>query len=267
MRTIKELMDLRGRVAVITGGAGHIGFAIGESLAELGANVVVLDLNLENCEQVSQQLGKQFKVETLALSIDLANEDELKSIPGKVLDRFGRLDVLVNCAAMVGTSALTGWAVPFSQQSSESWNLALNINLTAPFILTQACSESLARSGHGTVINVGSIYGITGPNWNLYEGTSMANPAAYGASKGGLLQLTRYLATAMAPDVRVNMLTPGGVYRNQPEIFVERYTTGTPLRRMAVEEDFKGAAAYLASDLSAYVTGQNLIVDGGWTTW
>jgi NAD(P)-dependent dehydrogenase (short-subunit alcohol dehydrogenase family) len=95
----------------------------------------------------------------------------------------------------------------------------------------------------------------------------MANPAAYGASKGGLLQLTRYLATTLAPTVRVNMLTPGGVFRNQPEIFVERYIANTPLRRMASEEDFKGSAAYLASDLSTYVTGQNLIVDGGWTTW
>jgi NAD(P)-dependent dehydrogenase (short-subunit alcohol dehydrogenase family) len=267
MRTLKELMNLRGRTALITGGAGHIGVALGEALAELGANIVVLDMSPEECKKTSQHLKAQFEVDTLALDINLADEKEVRLIPQIVLDHFGQLDILVNCAAMVGTSALTGWAVPFSQQSSESWNLALDINLTAPFILTQACAEALSKSGHGAVINVGSIYGIVGPNWNLYENTNMANPAAYGASKGGLLQLTRYLATALAPAVRVNMLTPGGVFRNQPETFVERYTASTPLRRMAVEEDFKGAAAYLASDLSAYITGQNLIVDGGWTVW
>lgn len=267
MKTLKELMDLHGRAALITGGGGHIGFAIGETLAELGANIAVLDLNLDDCQHACKELNARFGVETFTLAINLANENEIRSVPQKMLDRFGRLDILVNCAALVGTSALQGWAVPFMQQSSASWKLALDINLTAPFFLTQVCAEALGGSKHGSVINVGSIYGVVGPNWNLYAGTTMANPAAYGASKGGLLQLTRYLATVMAPDVRVNMLTPGGVFRNQPEIFVERFKTNTPLRRMAVEEDFKGAAAYLASDLSAYVTGQNLVVDGGWTIW
>jgi len=117
------------------------------------------------------------------------------------------------------------------------------------------------------VILVSSIYGMVAPDWSLYRDTTMANPAAYGASKGGLIQLARYLATLMAPAVRVNALTPGGAWRGQPDPFHERYKARTPLRRMATEEDFKGAAAYLASDLSAYVTGQNLIVDGGWTAW
>jgi NAD(P)-dependent dehydrogenase (short-subunit alcohol dehydrogenase family) len=267
MKTLKELMDLHGRVALITGGAGHIGVAIAEALAELGANIVIVDLNQSDCERTCQQLKTQFSIETLALGINLANENEIRALPNSIFERLGQLDILVNCAALVGTSSLMGWAVPFAQQGSEAWQLALDINLTAPFILTQACAESLNASGHGTVINVGSIYGMVAPNWNLYAGTNMANPAAYGASKGGLLQLTRYLSTVMAPNVRVNMLTPGGVFRNQPDIFVERYVAGTPLHRLASEEDFKGAAAYLASDLSIYVTGQNLIVDGGWTTW
>ncbi len=112
-----------------------------------------------------------------------------------------------------------------------------------------------------------SIYGMVGPDFSLYAGTSMGNPAAYAASKGGLLQLTRYLATALAPRVRVNAITPGGIVRGQPPAFIERYVAKTPLGRMATEEDFKGAIAYLASDLSRYVTGQNLVVDGGWTAW
>jgi NAD(P)-dependent dehydrogenase (short-subunit alcohol dehydrogenase family) len=143
----------------------------------------------------------------------------------------------------------------------------LEVNVTAPFILAQTCAEALSASGHGSVINILSIYGLVGPDFSLYEGTPLGNPAAYGASKGGLLQLTRYLATALAPAIRVNAITPGGVFRDQAQSFRKRYVDRTPLGRMATEEDFKGAVAYLASDLSKYVTGSNLVVDGGWTAW
>jgi NAD(P)-dependent dehydrogenase (short-subunit alcohol dehydrogenase family) len=184
-----------------------------------------------------------------------------------IIDHLGSLDILVNNAAFVGTSRLEGWTVPFLEQLPATWRSALDINLTAPFILTQSCVPLLRDSGHGSIINVGSIYGMVGPNLSLYRDTDMGNPAAYAASKGGLLQLTRWLATVLAPHIRVNALTPGGIARNQPPAFVERYETLTPLARMATEEDFKGAIAFLASDLSAYVTGQNLVVDGGWTAW
>ena len=267
LATLSELMDLHGRVALITGGAGHIGYAIGEALAELGACLAVLDMTAEGCRIACTRLEERFEVQTLPLPIDLADVDGVGAVPPQVLDHFGRLDILVNGAALVGTSALPGWAVPFAEQSIQAWQMALDVNLTAPFALAQACSEALRASGHGSLINVGSIYGMVAPNWSIYAGTPLANPAAYGASKGGLLQLTRYLATALAPEVRVNMITPGGVFRNQPDVFVKRYEASTPMRRMATEEDFKGIAAYLASDLSAYVTGQNFIVDGGWTIW
>jgi NAD(P)-dependent dehydrogenase (short-subunit alcohol dehydrogenase family) len=141
------------------------------------------------------------------------------------------------------------------------------VNLTAPFFLVQACAKALARSGHGSVINIGSTYGIVGPDMRLYQGTTMGNPAAYAATKGGLMQVTRWLATVMAPKVRVNAVSYGGMKRGQPAAFQRRYVARTPLRRMATEEDAKGAVAFLASDMSAYVTGHNLIVDGGWTAW
>jgi NAD(P)-dependent dehydrogenase (short-subunit alcohol dehydrogenase family) len=125
----------------------------------------------------------------------------------------------------------------------------------------------MKRSDGASIINVASIYGIVAPDYSLYGGTTMGNPAAYAASKGGLLQLTRWLATTLAPDVRVNAITPGGVFRNQNPDFVKRYEAKTPLGRMARESDFAGAVAYLASDMSGYVTGQNLVVDGGWSVW
>lgn len=267
MRSIEELMDLKGRVALVTGGGGHLGAAICETLAELGAANVVLDVSVGACSSVAAGIHERYGVATLPLALDLSREEELRSVSEVVLAHFGRLDILVNCAALVGASELPGWSVPFRDQRADTWRLALEVNLTAPFLLVQTCAESLAASGHGSVINIGSIYGIVGPDFRLYEDTGLGNPAAYGATKGGLLQLTRWLATALAPAVRVNAISPGGVWRAQPDVFCDRYIQRTPLQRMAREEDLKGAVAYLASDLSAYVTGQNLAVDGGWTVW
>ena len=167
----------------------------------------------------------------------------------------------------MGTSDLQGWVADFESQSVETWRRALEVNLTAAFDLSKGLSSKLKSGGHGSIINVASIYGINGPDYSLYEGTDMGNPAAYAASKGGLLQLTRWLSTTLAPHIRVNAISPGGIFRNQPPQFVKRYEARTPLGRMATENDIQGAAIYLASDLSAFMTGQNLIVDGGWTTW
>lgn len=177
------------------------------------------------------------------------------------------LDILINNAAFVATSGLDGWTCDFTGQSIDTWRRALEVNITAAFELSQGLVSLLRASGKGSIINVASIYGVNGPDYSLYAGTDMGNPAAYSVSKGGLIQLTRWLATTLAPSVRVNTISPGGVYRNQPQKFVDRYIARTPLRRMAVEEDFKGVTAYLASDLSIYTTGQNLLVDGGWSIW
>lgn len=260
-------MKLDGRVAIVTGGAGNLGSHICETLAELGARVVIIDNNERECINLSNRLHEEYGVDPLLIVTDLAKEALVKAIPGKVLEKFDSIDILVNCAALVGTSLLEGWITPFSQQSADTWRKALEINLTVPFILTQACSEALKKSGHGSVINIGSIYGIIGPDMRIYEETNMGNPAAYAASKGGLLQLTRWLATVMAPDIRVNAITPGGVWHNQPEPFFSKYTYRTPLGRMATAEDIKGAVAYLASDMSSYVTGHNLVLDGGYSIW
>ncbi len=267
MKSLKELMDLTGRVAVITGGAGHVGRAIGEGLAELGASVVPLDLSETRCAEVAGDLRERYRVDCRPLALDLVDEAALRRVPEQVSEWYGRLDVLVHCAALVGTSELKGWATRFPEHQPEAWRRALEVNLTSPFILTQACAPLLAEGGRGSVIHISSIYGMVGPDERLYEGTSMAMPAAYAASKGGLIQFTRYLATVLAPRIRVNTLSLGGIWRQQPEAFTRRYEERTPLRRMGAEQDVKGAAAFLASDLSEYVTGQNLAVDGGWTAW
>ncbi|HKG62184.1 MAG TPA: SDR family oxidoreductase [Pyrinomonadaceae bacterium] len=267
MRTLKQLMDLQNRVALITGGAGHIGRVIGESLSELGASIAVLDIDQTAADTVAGEIAQSYNVKTLPLAVDLNDISAVKSAPEKVLKEFGRLDVLIHSAAYGGDTKFPGWAVPFAEQTTEAWDRALRVNLTSAFALAQAARQPLTDSGHGSILLISSIYGLAGPDMSLYEGTAMANPAGYGASKGGLLQLMRYLATVLAPHVRVNAISPGGVWREQPEQFHDRYSKRTPLGRMATEEDLKGAAAYLASDLSSYVTGHNLVVDGGWTTW
>ncbi|MHB8163404.1 MAG: SDR family oxidoreductase [Methanoregula sp.] len=267
MKSVNELMDLSNRVAVVTGGAGHIGSAICDTFAEKGARIVIIDCNETSCNEKCDQITGDYDVASLSIPMDLTNEKKLREIPKIVQKKFGSMDILVNCAALVGTSSLKGWGVEFQKQDADTWRLALEVNLTVPFILTQVCSKALIQSHHGSVINIGSIYGIQGPDMHLYEGTSMGNPAAYAASKGGLIQLTRWLATVLAPHVRTNAITLGGVYRNQPESFHAAYLKKIPLHRMATEEDIKGAALFLASDMSSYVTGHNLVLDGGFTIW
>lgn len=267
MKSLKSLMDLSGRVALVTGGAGHIGRAMAQALAELGAGIALLDIDEHAATEAAAQIRADYGVPALALGVDLTNDVAVQGVPAAVVQYLGRLDILINNAALVGTSSLKGWGVPFDDQSAETWRLAMDVNLTAPFVLTQASRAALRASGHGVVINIGSIYGMVAPDMSLYAGTALGNPAAYAASKGGLLQLTRWLTTVLAPEIRVNAITIGGVWRNQAAAFQERYTARTPLGRMAAEEDLKGAVAYLASDLSAYVTGHNLVVDGGWTAW
>lgn len=265
MKRLRDLMDLGGRAAVITGGGGHIGLAMAEALAELGASVALVDVG--EAGDKARDLSDRFGTPAIALKADLADEAAMRAVPAQAAEALGGLDILIHSAAFVGTSSLSGWVVPFEQQSVDTWRKALEINLTAVFALTQAALPWLKSKGRGSVIMVSSIYGEVGPDMRLYEGTAMGNPAAYAASKGGMNQLARWLSTVLAPEVRVNTISPGGVARGQPQAFVDRYVARTPLARMATEEDFKGAAAFLASDLSAYVTGQTITVDGGWTAW
>jgi len=258
-----DRLRLDGRVVLVTGGAGHLGRALAAAFVDLGARVALADREPAATEEAAARCGATCSPFVVDLSVD----GEPAGLPGRVLAELGGLDIVVNNAAYVGASDLVGWAVPFAEQSVETWRAALEVNLTAAFAITQAAAPMLAASGHGSVVNLASIYGIVGPDHGLYEGTSMGNPAAYAASKGGLIQLTRWLATSLAPDVRVNAVTPGGIERGQPSRFAERYVARTPLARMATEDDIVGAVTWLAGDLSAYVTGHNLVVDGGWTAW
>lgn len=266
MTHISQLINLRGRRALLTGALGGLGRVMAHTLAELGADLVLVDLPCTDFKELEAELSI-WKVKVTSVWCDIEQESERHALMHSISDDGHGLSILVNNAAFVGTSGLTGWAVPFEQQTLETWRRALEVNLTAVFDFCQGLAPVLRRSPGANIINVSSIYGMLGPDWRLYDDTSMSNPAAYAGSKGGLIQLTRWLATTLAPSVRVNAITPGGVWRNQPETFVRRYETRTPLGRMANPEDFAGPLAFLSTDTARYVTGHNLIVDGGWSAW
>jgi NAD(P)-dependent dehydrogenase (short-subunit alcohol dehydrogenase family) len=261
MRSLASLSQLEGRKALIAGGAGHVGRAAAEALIELGASVALIDRNESVLEYASSLSAKA------AFVCDLADEDELRRTVRSVIERLGGLDILVHSAAYVGTTTSPGWAVPFSEQTVQAWDAAFRVNVTAGFISVQEARAALSASGNGSIVFIGSIYASLAPDFRLYEDTAMANPAGYGSSKGALLQLMRHCSTLLAPQVRVNSISPGGIQRGQPAAFVDRYERKVPLGRMATEEDVKGAIAFLSSDLSAYVTGHDLVLDGGWGVW
>jgi len=267
MKSIQEMMNLEGKRALITGANGYIGRQIAITIAELGGDLVLVDMPGTSYDELLKVIKKSFNVDIDCINCDLEEETSREELIINVTKETKPLNMLINNDAFVGTSDLDGWASDFKDQSVDTWRRALEVNLTSTFHLSKGLATKIKNSKFGSIINIGSTYGVVGPNYSLYEGTEMGNPAAYAASKGGLIQLTRWLSTTLAPEIRVNSISPGGVFRGQSKSFVERYENLTPLKRMATEEDFKGPTAYLSSELSAYVTGQNLLVDGGWTSW
>jgi NAD(P)-dependent dehydrogenase (short-subunit alcohol dehydrogenase family) len=264
MQSIQELSSLKDRRALVTGAAGHLGNVIAETLAEMGADLCLVDKDEIKLNDVAEMINGKYGVSTDIFVCNLEDSKDRSELILRLNESKLPLNILVNNAAFVGTTNLEGWNVPFKDQSLETWRRAHEVNLTAVFHLCQGLHTLLENSLNSSIINISSIYGSSGPDWKIYEGTQLGNPAAYGVSKGGLNQLTRWLSTVMAPNVRVNAVSPGGIYRFQPESFVKNYAERTLLGRMATEVDLKGIIAYLASDLSSYVTGQNISVDGGW---
>jgi NAD(P)-dependent dehydrogenase (short-subunit alcohol dehydrogenase family) len=264
MNTIQELSSLLGRRAMVTGAAGFLGQVIADVLAELGAELILVDLPNSKLLEVKKKLESKWRVVPEVHFCDLEILDQRLNLISSFNQSHSVLDILVNNAALVGTSGLPGWNVELVNQSTESFSRALEVNVIAAFDLSKGFSSALGQTNNGVIINIASIYGTFAPDWNLYKGTNMGNAAAYGVSKAGLIHLTKWLASTLAPSIRVNSISPGGIFRDQPAEFVKRYEEKTLLARMATEDDIRGAVAYLATDMSKYVTGQNLFVDGGW---
>jgi 2-deoxy-D-gluconate 3-dehydrogenase len=274
--TIQDKFDLSGRVAVVTGGAGLLGAEFCRTLAEAGAAVAVVDLNASASQAVADALTKS-GYKALAISTDITKPDSVNALVEKVLSDFGRLDVLVNSAALdpkFDADAMKKGITPgaFEDYPLDQWNAALGVNLTGMFLVTQACVRPIIEQGKkGSIINICSTYGLNGPDQRIYvkAGERVAfKPAYYTVTKAGVMGFTKYLAAYYAEtEIRVNALTPGGVFNNHEDYFVRNYSAKTILGRMAKKDEMNGALLFLASDASSYMTGNNVVVDGGWTAW
>lgn len=261
------VLDLSEKLILVTGAAGNLGSSISQSLLEQGCRLILVDKDKARLNHLAEELPKT-KSSNVYLSLcDLENQEERDRVFGGISTDNPVIDGVVNCAAFVGDSSLEGWSEAFQNQSVETWRRALEVNLTSMFHIMQILLSSLNNSDSASVVNVSSIYGDKGPKWEIYEGTSLGNPAAYAVSKGGLNQLTRWLATTLAPRIRVNAVLAGGIERGQPLSFKNKYTNDVPLGRMAKERDLVGPVLFLLSDLSSYITGEMLRVDGGRSVW
>ena len=274
--TIQEKFDLTGRVAVVTGGVGLLGAEFCRTLAEAGAAVVVVDLNASASQATAVSLTNSgFKA--LAVPTDVTQPEAVNALVERTLAAFGRLDILVNSAALdpkFDPEAVSKGITPgaFEDYPLDLWNSALHVNLTGMFLMTQACVKPMIAQGKkGSIINICSTYGLNGPDQRIYvkEGKRVAfKPVYYTVTKAGVMGFTRYLAAYYADtEIRVNALTPGGVFNNHEDYFVKNYSAKTILGRMARKDEMNCALLFLASDASSYMTGNNVVVDGGWTAW
>jgi len=268
IKNTQDLFRLEGKVAIITGAAGLLGEQHAIALSDFGATVVLTDLNLDVIQERAQAITARTGLPAMAVRGDVTKSTDWEALLRDVLDRFGRVDVLINNAAFTNQSRSANFSAPFTEFPLEDWNQILNVNLTGTFLGCQVVGKQMLEQGRGSIINFASLYGVVSPNHKMYPGTGINQPVAYSVSKSGVLALTRYLAGLWGEKgVRSNCITPGGVYNNHKELFVERFSNLNPMGRMENKEELRGAIVYLASDASTYCNGHNLIVDGGWTIW
>ena len=246
----------KNKFVVITGASGGLGLKISKLFNKLGANLILVDKkNVKKITPINKNTIHYFK-------IDFTSQIQIDELIKNLNVKYKKIDILINNAAYTGSD--NNWIKKFGEQKIEDWHNVFKVSYEATFCLSQGISNKLKKS-NGRVINIGSIFGTSIPNTKNYKGTKMGSPAAYAISKNALLHLTKWLAVNMAPNVNVNMISPGGIKRNQPSSFIKKYNYKVPLNKMCSEEDILGAIIFLSSNLSNYVTGHNLIVDGGYS--
>jgi NAD(P)-dependent dehydrogenase (short-subunit alcohol dehydrogenase family) len=267
--------DLSDRTIIVTGGAGLLGREYGRALVEAGARVVLADIDRSRVEAAAADAA-HVSGEAMGVAVDVTDEASVAQMVRAALSAFGRIDGLVNNAAInpaFDRGRHDGLAATFEDYPLELWNRAMAVNLTGMFLCAREVAPTMLAQRRGVIVNISSTYGLVGPDQRLYQSDSPGaarefKPVTYSVTKSGVLGFTRYLAAYWAgTGIRVNTLTPGGVLNDQPPDFVRRYAERTPLGRMAERDEYCGALVFLLSDASSYMTGSNLVVDGGWTAW
>lgn len=273
-KLLVDMFDVRKKIVVITGGLGQLGRQFSLALVERGARVAVFDVRTDE-ENIRERFGvRRNDNDLMFLKVNIADRDSLEEGLGKVIERWGIPTALINNAALDSPpNASAEENGPFETYPIQSWDDVMEVNVKGVVLCCQVVGGKMSEAGRGSIVNICSIYGVVSPDQRIYEyrsseGLPFFKPAAYSVSKSGLLNLTRYLATYWADrNVRVNTLTFGGVFNNQDEKFLEGYCARVPMGRMAREDEYNGAIVFMVSDASSYMTGSNLIIDGGWTAW
>lgn len=257
--------NLAGKTALVTGGAGLLGPHIGMALAEAGANVILCDINPSSGRKTLSDIPTTLKPRVRFQILDVTKESSIKKVLKAVERRNGGVDILINAAIASGTTHFTS----VEKYDMHHWNRVMEVNVNGTFLMTRNVAASMIRKDiRGSIINIASIYGVVGADQRIYGNSGINSPAVYAASKGAIVNLTRYFAAYWAKNgLRINCVSPGGVFNDQPQEFLERYASKTPLGRMMDRKEIKGAVLYLASNASSFVTGHNIMVDGGWTAW
>lgn len=264
-QTLQQLFSLRGKTAVVTGGAGYLGTPICETLAELGANLVLASRDRAKCERKCEEIAQKFPTagKLVGLELDVMKKRSAGAFMTQVHGHFPAVDILVN-------NAWSGNKNSWESISEEDWEYDIDMCLNSVFRLTKAAFPDLKET-KGVVLNIGSMYGHIGPDYRIYDGKEFANPPSYGAAKAGVIQFTKYLASFLSPHgIRVNALSPGA-FPHPPtqkhEVFMQKLGSKNPMNRIGQPDELKGAVALLCSAAGSYITGQNLCVDGGWAIW
>ncbi|WNK00333.1 SDR family oxidoreductase [Thalassospiraceae bacterium LMO-JJ14] len=272
-KNLSNLFDLSGKVALITGGTGIQGQRISRGLAANGADVAIVDLDADAAEDLARDIAQEFGGRVIGIACDVSNPESVRAMVDQVTETLGGIDVLHNNAASK-TKNPADYFKDFDEFEFQVWRDIMSVNIDGMFLMAQAVGKQMLKQGRGgSIIQTASTYGVVGPDFRIYEGSeymghTITTPAAYSASKGAIVALTRYLATYWGDKgIRVNTLVPGGIESGQNETFQANYGARTPLGRMAHVDEMVGAVVYMASDASSYMTGQMLVVDGGWTAW
>lgn len=252
------------KTIIITGACGLLGREICKALAELNAHIVLADVNILAAKELEEELRDIYRASVTAFPLDISSENSINKLVDELSKRTNGVDGLVNNA--YPRNATYGTA--FENITMNSWRENIDMHLNGYFNVSQKIARVMMQQRYGNIVNIASIYGMLGPDFSIYEGTTMTMPAEYAAIKGAIINFTRYLATYLAAyNIRVNCLSPGGIFNEQPASFVEKYKQRTPMGRMGNPEDIAGGVLFLLSNLSSYMTGQNLVIDGGWSAW
>lgn len=262
-KSLKELFDLSGKVAVVTGGAGFLGEAVCEGLAEAGASVAIVSANSKKCQNLAERLARDYGVKTWGGQMDIAKSASVKKCFTEIASELSHVDILVNNAHFCSSGRL-------EEMTEEDWQKGIDGTINGVFRCTQGVLPYFTTSG--VIINIASMYGLVSPDPRIYKGDqNLENPPNYGAGKAAIIQFTRYAACCLASrQIRVNSISPGPFPNEEvlanPE-FIARLKDKVPLGRVGTPHEMKGSVVFLASDASSYVTGANIVVDGGWTAW